>query len=283
MTRATAARIPVFGQRATAARIPIALCLVPQWPASPSPYASCHGGPHPRSRPACHGGPPDLLEPWACALTPHASLPRAWAELAINEFRLLLSKLVPDEDQVTVLKDVVTRGNIGLVSILLFVLFVVISSCAFLYLKRADDWSLLDAIYFTTITFLTIGLGDVRVPRPWNAGMGGGDPLCAPCAPCAPQRGGGDPYALPMPTLPHDSWIVVGTLACTQLAPEPHPASYMVLWCFFTMFGLGFTTAMVTALSDRAYSFAATLRGCLPAAVVNASQDVTSRMSGRAP
>ena len=75
------------------------------------------------------------------------------------------------------------------VAVFFFLAFVFFSTGLFVYLKREEQWSFLDALYYTIITFLTIGLGD--------------------------------------------------------LAPTPHPLYYMVLWVFFTFFGLGFTTAMV--------------------------------------
>jgi hypothetical protein len=50
-----------------------------------------------------------------------------------------------------------------------------------------------------------------------------------------------------------------------DLAPDPHPWTYMVLWVLFTFFGLGFTTAMVQSLCDPNLNFSATLRSFLPA------------------
>ena len=152
----------------------------------------------------------------------HRKFEQAWAkcdragvgEVTLEEFRLLLSTLLPDEDWTHMLKDALMRGHIALASFGLFVLFVFLTTLGFVYLKRLEEWTVLDSFYFTVITFTTIGIGD--------------------------------------------------------LAPSPHPASYMVAWCAFTMFGLGFTTAMITALSDEHVSLRDTLRGCLPAATASA-------------
>ena len=75
-------------------------------------------------------------------------------------------------------------------------------------LKREDSWTFIDSLYFTMMTFLTVGLGD--------------------------------------------------------LAPKPHPPSYMVLWCFLTFLGLGFTTSMVTAMTDEQLNLWSSIRGALP-------------------
>ena len=68
-------------------------------------------------------------------------------------------------------------------------MFTFFSTVAFPYLKRNEDWTLTDSLYFTTMTFLTIGLGD--------------------------------------------------------LAPEPHPWGYMLLWVVFTFLGLISDAAVV--------------------------------------
>lgn len=126
-------------------------------------------------------------------------------ELDLAEFRGMLQKLVPDEDQVLLLVDVVTRSYVAMVAVIVFFTFVLLSSFAFLYLKEDEQWTLLDSLYFSVITFLTIGLGD--------------------------------------------------------LAPEPHPYMYMLMWLTCTFFGLGVTTAMVQTLSDPSLSWRATFRG----------------------
>jgi len=129
-------------------------------------------------------------------------------ELELQEFRLLLQKLVPDEDQVLILVDVVTRSYVAAVAIACFLAMVILTAVAFMHLKRAEDWTFLDSSYYTVITFFTIGLGD--------------------------------------------------------LAPDPHPWTYMVAWCTCTFFGLGFTTAMVQTLADPNLNFQASLRGLCP-------------------
>ncbi len=129
-------------------------------------------------------------------------------ELELQEFRLLLQRLVPDEDQVLILVDVVTRSYVALVSVGCFLAMVLTTAGAFVYLKREEDWTFISSLYYTIITFFTIGLGD--------------------------------------------------------LAPDPHPGSYMVAWVFCTFFGLGFTTAMVQTLADPNLNFRASLRGLCP-------------------
>lgn len=54
------------------------------------------------------------------------------------------------------------------------------------------------------------------------------------------------------------------TVGLGDLAPKPDPPSYMVLWCFLTFLGLGFTTSMVTALTDEHLNLKSALRGALP-------------------
>ena len=52
-----------------------------------------------------------------------------------------------------------------MVSMFLFGLFVLLNTLSFMYLKRSDGWTFLDSLYFTTITLLTVGLGDLA-PQP---------------------------------------------------------------------------------------------------------------------
>ena len=110
-------------------------------------------------------------------------------ELDSAEFRILLQRLVPDEDQVRahgcmgwglgcglwgpgchtsmhalllqvlILVDVITRSYVAFVSILLFIFFCLASAGAFIYFKRDDGWTFLDSIYFTTVRGAWIRLG----------------------------------------------------------------------------------------------------------------------------
>ena len=142
-------------------------------------------------------------------------------ELDLAEFRLLLNKLMPDEDWTGVLVDVVTRHYIALVALITFTAFVMCMSAMFVWLKRDEDWSFLDAFYFSVITLLTVGLGD--------------------------------------------------------LAPTPEPFGYMLAWVIGTFFGLGFTTAMVTSLSDPNLRFRELARVVCPTFITGAQKNAAIR------
>ena len=129
-------------------------------------------------------------------------------ELGLDGFRLLLERLVPDEDREQRLIDHITRGYVAIVALCLFFAFCAVSTALFHYLKRDEGWSVLDSVYYTAMTLLTIGLGD--------------------------------------------------------LAPDPHPTYYMVLWTLATFFGLGFTTALMQILADPQLKLRGTLRSCCP-------------------
>ena len=63
--------------------------------------------------------------------------------LRLQEFRLLLNKLLPGEDEAMLFVDVTTRAYIALTSIISFVMFVFISTSFFSY--EYTDWSLTEA------------------------------------------------------------------------------------------------------------------------------------------
>lgn len=126
-------------------------------------------------------------------------------ELDLAEFRQLLTRLVPDEDQVLILVDVVTRSYVAAISVCIFVAYSLLMSVVFVYIKRDEDWTFLDSLYFTVVTLLTVGFGD--------------------------------------------------------LAPDPHPYSYMVAYVLCTFFGLACWWWFMSALADPHLSFRASFRG----------------------
>ena len=70
-----------------------------------------------------------------------------------------------NEDNIEILKDVVSRGRVALVALGSFFGFIVLSTIIFC---NVYDWTVTDALYFTIMTFLTVGLGDLS-PSPYPA------------------------------------------------------------------------------------------------------------------
>ena len=89
--------------------------------------------------------------------------------LQLEEFRKFLTVLLPDEDQVLLFVDVISRSYIAIVAMAMFSIFCILSTGMFVYLKRDDGWNWLDSLYFTTMTFLTVGIGDLSPdPNPFS-------------------------------------------------------------------------------------------------------------------
>ena len=142
-------------------------------------------------------------------------------ELELPEFLELLKQIDFDEDDNQAIVDELTRHYVALVAISIFVMFVLSFAAVFVYLKREEEWTFLDAFYFSVITLLTVGIGD--------------------------------------------------------LAPNPHPFTYMLAWVFSTFLGLAFTTAMVTSLHDPKISFQEMRRAICPTCLTGARRRARAR------
>ena len=59
-------------------------------------------------------------------------------EIELGEFRLLLKRLMPDEDQLEILVQVFTYQRIAMISVLLFLAFVACSTGGFMLIKRDE-------------------------------------------------------------------------------------------------------------------------------------------------
>lgn len=81
--------------------------------------------------------------------------PKGRGELVLEQFRQLLVIMLPDEDQALLFVDVITRSYISIVAAGFFLAFCMCSTGMFVYLKRDEGWTVLDSLYFTTMTFLT--------------------------------------------------------------------------------------------------------------------------------
>ena len=81
--------------------------------------------------------------------------PKGRGELVLEQFRQLLVIMLPDEDQALLFVDVITRSYISIVAAGFFLAFCMCSTAMFVYLKRDEGWTVLDSLYFTTMTFLT--------------------------------------------------------------------------------------------------------------------------------
>ena len=81
----------------------------------------------------------------------------------------MLSSIKLGQDHYELFVDLITRGYIAVVAVGFFVAFCFVSTGLFIYLKRHEEWSMLDSLYFTIMTFLTVGIGDLSPePHPWG-------------------------------------------------------------------------------------------------------------------
>ena len=71
--------------------------------------------------------------------------------------------------------------------------------------------------------------------------------------------------------------ITLLTVGLGDLAPTPEPFGYMLAWVFGTFFGLGFTTAMVTSLSDPNLRFRELARVVCPTFITGAQKNADIR------
>ena len=80
-------------------------------------------------------------------------------KLELHQFRKLMSDLNQSDDITIMLGEVVGRGRVALASIATFLIVVGFNVLIFMHVM--PEWDAFDAFYFTIITFLTVGLGDL--------------------------------------------------------------------------------------------------------------------------